>query len=123
MKSVLLVAALLSALALHSIRAFSQSHEDCSALLRAEFARRPDPADGFVTNNVPMTAETLLAAYRRGIFPWNTFPNGNPGWYDPPLRGVLDFSSLRIPKSDKSGSAGRSARALTASPRTWRSSK
>ena len=42
--------------------------------------------------------ETLLAAYRRGIFPWPV-PDLPLLWFSPPERAVLEFDHLHIPRS------------------------
>lgn len=62
----------------------------------------PDPrtadADGLVAIGGDLTPETLLAAYRRGIFPWPT--EGLPMlWFSPGERGVLRFADLHLPRS------------------------
>ncbi|HLE00682.1 MAG TPA: leucyl/phenylalanyl-tRNA--protein transferase [Bdellovibrionota bacterium] len=42
--------------------------------------------------------ETLILAYRNGIFPWPI--EGLPlAWFCPPRRAILEFSSLHIPRS------------------------
>jgi len=42
--------------------------------------------------------ESLLLAYREGIFPWPV--DGLPLlWFSPPARGILDFAALHVPRS------------------------
>ena len=44
-----------------------------------------------------LKVDTLLAAYRQGIFPWPM--TGQPLlWFCPPERAVLDFDRLRVPE-------------------------
>jgi leucyl/phenylalanyl-tRNA--protein transferase len=62
----------------------------------------PDPRtaspEGIVAIGGDLEPETLLAAYRQGIFPWPV--EGLPLlWFCPPDRGVLDFDHLHIPRS------------------------
>lgn len=70
--------------------------------------RFPDPRrcsdpDGLLAVGGDLEPETLLLAYRQGIFPW---PVTDPGsgemilaWFSPPKRAILDFSELHIPRS------------------------
>jgi len=64
----------------------------------------PDPRhatdEGIVAIGGKLEPSILLAAYRAGIFPWpiddlEEFPLT---WFSPPMRGVLEFSRLRIPQ-------------------------
>lgn len=62
----------------------------------------PDPRtadeDDLVTTHVPLTPETMLEAYRVGLFPW--WDEGEKaGWYSPKKRGVLDLDELHVSKS------------------------
>lgn len=62
----------------------------------------PDPRraddDGLVAIGGDLAPATLLAAYRRGIFPWPT--EGMPMlWFSPGERGVLRFADLHLPRS------------------------
>jgi len=43
----------------------------------------------------PLTPETLLDAYRQGIFPW-PIPGYPLLWFCPPRRAVLDFDRMHI---------------------------
>ncbi len=73
------------------------------ALISVEFARQPiDRLNGLITDQVPMSVESLLAAYRRGIFPWGLSEQG-AHWHSPDQRGVLEFSDMesRISNSDR----------------------
>lgn len=51
----------------------------------------PDGAQGFVARSadVPLTADTMLAAYSQGIFPWT-----NNDWYSPKMRGVYRINEM-----------------------------
>lgn len=69
-----------------------------------EFAwREPDPRDeyGLVALDRVLTAERVIAAYRRGIFPWPSSSAAKAAipWVCPRRRAVLDFERLHVPKS------------------------
>jgi leucyl/phenylalanyl-tRNA---protein transferase len=59
-----------------------------------------DPADDLVGIGADLAPGTLLAAYRRGLFP---MPSGAPGdpmyWFCPVRRGVLPLDGLVVSKS------------------------
>jgi len=62
----------------------------------------PDPrsatAEGIVAIGGDLHVDTLLLAYRQGIFPWPV--EGLPLlWFCPPERGILDFADLHMPRS------------------------
>jgi leucyl/phenylalanyl-tRNA---protein transferase len=62
----------------------------------------PDPRsaneDGVVAVGGDLHPESLLLAYRQGIFPWPV--EGLPLlWFSPAERAVLEFSELHIPRS------------------------
>jgi leucyl/phenylalanyl-tRNA---protein transferase len=63
----------------------------------------PDPrsatSEGLVAVGGNLKVETLLAAYRVGIFPWPTAENKPILWFSPEERGVLEFEQIRIPRS------------------------
>lgn len=64
----------------------------------------PDPRqaspEGIVAVGGDLDPQTLLAAYRRGIFPWPA--EGYPMlWFCPPRRAILEFSELHVPRSLK----------------------
>jgi leucyl/phenylalanyl-tRNA--protein transferase len=63
----------------------------------------PDPrtatSEGLVAVGGNLKVETLLAAYRVGIFPWPVAENKPILWFSPEERGVLEFDHLRIPRS------------------------
>ena len=64
--------------------------------------RFPDPRgagdDGLVAVGGNLRPETLLAAYRQGIFPWPI--EGWPlTWFSPKRRAVLLFDELHLPRS------------------------
>jgi leucyl/phenylalanyl-tRNA--protein transferase len=55
-------------------------------------------ADDIVAFGMPLTAENVKEAYRKGIFPWNI--KGVPlPWFCPAKRAILDFTDLHIPRS------------------------
>lgn len=61
---------------------------------------RLDEVDDLVAAGADLAPGTLLAAYRRGIFP---MPSGRPGdpmyWWSPVRRGVLPVRGLRVSRS------------------------
>lgn len=64
--------------------------------------RFPDPRratpEGIVAVGGNLRPETLMSAYRQGIFPWPI--EGYPlPWFCPPRRGILLFERLHIPRS------------------------
>src|SRR5215210_2088553 len=64
--------------------------------------RFPDPrystAEGIVAVGGSLQPENVLAAYRRGIFPWPI--EGLPlVWFSPQERAILEFADLHIPRS------------------------
>ena len=63
----------------------------------------PDPltADehGFVGVGADLEPGTLLAAYRRGLFPMPLHREGAMGWWSPDPRGVLPLDGLRVTRS------------------------
>jgi leucyl/phenylalanyl-tRNA--protein transferase len=64
--------------------------------------RFPDPRsatrDGLVAVGGDLEPATLRLAYEQGIFPWPV--QGLPLlWFSPAERGVLEFASLRVPRS------------------------
>jgi leucyl/phenylalanyl-tRNA--protein transferase len=65
-------------------------------------AKFPDPRtashDGIVAVGGNLHPQTLLAAYRRGIFPWPA--DGYPMlWFSPPERAILELADLHVPRS------------------------
>ncbi len=66
--------------------------------------RFPDPRlagpEGLVALGGDLHPESLLLAYRQGIFPWPM--EGYPlAWFCPPRRGILEFARLHLPRSLK----------------------
>ena len=73
--------------------------------------RFPDPTDtgpeGVLAVGGDLHPDSLLLAYRHGIFPWPILdPEARAGsgehilaWFCPPERGILDFADLRLPRS------------------------
>ncbi len=61
----------------------------------------PDPREAYadiVVIGGALTAENLLRAYRRGIFPWPI--EGWPlTWFCPEERAILEFKDLHVPRS------------------------
>ena len=64
--------------------------------------RFPDPsqadADGIVGLGADLAPETLVHAYRQGIFPW-PHPGVPLPWFSPDPRGVLPPGQVRVPRS------------------------
>ena len=54
--------------------------------------------DGLVGVSYEINNEYLLSAYSQGIFPW-PFDDELIPWVSPPLRAILEFDRLKIPKS------------------------
>lgn len=60
--------------------------------------RSNDDYDEVVALGYDLSPETLLHAYRNGIFPWPRY-NLPMVWASPVLRGILIFNEIRIPRS------------------------
>jgi len=60
--------------------------------------RNNDDYDEVVALGYDLGPQTLLSAYRNGIFPWPRF-NLPMVWASPVLRGVLFFDDVTIPRS------------------------
>ena len=59
---------------------------------------RNSDEDGLLAVGGDLSPETLILAYRQGIFPWPI--EGLPlPWFCPPQRAILDFDDLHIPRS------------------------
>ena len=60
-----------------------------------------DTADehGVVGIGADLEPGTILAAYRRGMFPMPLFPDGPLAWWSPDPRGVLPLDRLRVSRS------------------------
>ncbi len=56
------------------------------------------PDHGLIGVGGDFEPESLLLAYRSGIFPW-PMPEEPRAWFCPGTRGVLEFKKLHIPKS------------------------
>jgi len=70
--------------------------------LRPARIRFPDPRkaspEGLVAIGGDLEPETLMAAYRQGIFPWPV--EGLPLlWFSPAQRGVLEFTEVHVGRS------------------------
>ncbi len=62
----------------------------------------PDPRDelGLVALDYNLSVDRLLSAYRHGIFPWPDSGLFSPiPWVCPPLRAILEFADLHVPKN------------------------
>lgn len=55
--------------------------------------------DGLVAIGGDLEVDTLVEAYRQGIFPWPISVEFPLAWFSPNPRGILEFSELHIPKS------------------------
>jgi leucyl/phenylalanyl-tRNA--protein transferase len=60
-----------------------------------------DTADeqGIVAIGADLEPGTLLAAYRRGMFPMPAEPGGPVAWWSPDPRGILPLDGMRITRS------------------------
>lgn len=60
----------------------------------------PDNADshGLLAIGGDLDVESLLLAYRHGIFPW-PFEDELLAWFSPPKRAILNFDQFHIPRS------------------------
>jgi leucyl/phenylalanyl-tRNA---protein transferase len=69
----------------------------------------PDPAtaddDGLVGVGADLEPGTLLAAYRRGLFPMPIHRAGGIGWWSPDPRGVLRPRELKVSRSLRKSAA------------------
>ena len=55
--------------------------------------------EGLLAVGGDLAMESLLLAYRRGIFPWPVSPDASLAWFSPDPRGVLYTDRLHIPRS------------------------
>lgn len=55
--------------------------------------------DGVVGAGADLEPGTILAAYRRGLFPMPLPELGTIGWWSPDPRGILELADLRISRS------------------------
>lgn len=55
--------------------------------------------DGLVAVGGDLETDTLVAAYRQGIFPWPVSIELPLAWFSPDPRGVLFLEELHLPKS------------------------
>ena len=56
-------------------------------------------ADGLVGVGADLEPGTILAAYRRGIFPMPLGAHGPIGWWSPDPRAILPLDALRVSRS------------------------
>ena len=61
--------------------------------------RRAAPGEDLVGIGADLQPGTLLAAYRRGLFPMNVDTGGPLGWWSPDPRGILPLAQLRVSRS------------------------
>lgn len=54
---------------------------------------------GIVAIGGTLDVETIVTAYKNGIFPWPISPDYPLTWFSPNPRGILDFVDFHIPKS------------------------
>nr|MBO2501080.1 leucyl/phenylalanyl-tRNA--protein transferase [Thermoanaerobacterales bacterium] len=55
--------------------------------------------DGLVGVGADLEAGTILAAYRRGLFPMPLGGRGPLGWWSPDPRGIIPLDGLRVSRS------------------------
>lgn len=55
--------------------------------------------DGLVAVGGDLEVDTLIEAYRQGIFPWPVSLDFPLAWFSPDPRGILEVEELHIPKS------------------------
>lgn len=55
--------------------------------------------DGILAVGGDFNVETLLEAYRNGIFPWPISANLPLAWFAPNPRGIIEISELHVPRS------------------------
>ena len=59
-----------------------------------------DAGDGEVAGvGADLEPGTLLAAYRRGLFPMRLSRGGPLGWWSPSPRGIIPLDGLRVSRS------------------------
>lgn len=65
--------------------------------------RFPDPrkalAEGLLALGGDLHPESLLLAYRQGIFPWPVNAEVPLAWFCPEERAILEFSEIHVPRS------------------------
>jgi leucyl/phenylalanyl-tRNA---protein transferase len=57
--------------------------------------------DGLVAIGGDLETDTLIEAYRLGIFPWPISLDFPLAWFSPNPRGIIDFSEFHLPRSFK----------------------
>lgn len=59
---------------------------------------RAETSEGIIAAGGAMNPELLIYSYAQGVFPWPH--EGYPLlWFSPEMRGVIDFSEFRMPRS------------------------
>ncbi len=73
---------------------------DLRQAFTAAVAQAP-PGEDLVALGADLAPDTLMAAYRAGVFPMGAGRDGGSplGWWSPDPRGVLPLSGLRTPRS------------------------
>ena len=66
-----------------------------------QFPPVEDAVDGLLALGGKLETGTLVAAYKRGIFPWPFSRKDPVAWFCPDPRGVLDWKHFHIPRSLK----------------------
>ena len=66
-----------------------------------QFPPVEDAIDGLLALGGNLDTDTLVEAYKRGIFPWPFSQEVPVAWFSPDPRGVLDWEHLHIPHSMK----------------------
>lgn len=59
----------------------------------------PEDSDGLIYIGGNLETDTLIRAYRSGIFPWPLDSQYPLFWFCPEPRGILDFKDIHVPKS------------------------
>lgn len=68
-------------------------------ILRFPPPESADPETGLIGVGGDLHPQSLLLAYRQGIFPWPSESEEEPLWFCPDPRAILRFDSLHLPKS------------------------
>ena len=66
-----------------------------------QFPSVESAVDGLLGMGGNLETDTLVTAYKRGIFPWPFSPDVPIAWFSPDPRGVLDQSHFHLPRSFK----------------------
>ena len=82
----------------------ARSPEPVPAALPPSVWDLPDPArapagEDLIAVGADLEPSTVIAAYRRGLFPMEVERDGPLGWWSPDPRGVLPLDGLRVSRS------------------------